>query len=354
VKLHSTLAALAATVVTVAVAACGTSPGGTAAPVPPPVGPADLAKVTLKIGDQKGNQKAVLAAAGLLDNTPYKIEWSTFTSGPPLLEAASAGAIDVGGVGNTPPIFAAASSGKIAAVSVLASGVTGDGILVPRDSPIQSLADLRGRTIGVTKGSSAHGVLLKALHNAGLSPGDVKISYLQPSDAYAAFRQHALDAWSIWDPYSSQARLEAGARVLVDGTGRPGGTDDAAEPPADGSGLTNGDNFEVAGKAALADAGKNTAIRDYVVRIAKAWQWARTHEQEWGAAWAAETGLSPAVAAAAVRHISRRPVALDDAVVGSQQQLADTFSDARVLPGRVRFADYVDRRYNDDVLAATR
>src|SRR3954452_21142706 len=73
-------------------------------------------QVVLKVGDQKGGSQALLQAAGLLDGAPYKIEWSTFTSGPPLLEAANAGAIDIGGVGNTPPIFSAAANAKITIV----------------------------------------------------------------------------------------------------------------------------------------------------------------------------------------------------------------------------------------------
>ncbi|WP_338019495.1 hypothetical protein [Saccharothrix deserti] len=90
-------------VVVLALSGCGTaeSSGG---------------EVVLRVGDQKGGAKSLLTAAGSLDGFPYEIEWSTFTSGPPLLEAASAGAIDVGGVGNTPPIFAAAANAKIAAV----------------------------------------------------------------------------------------------------------------------------------------------------------------------------------------------------------------------------------------------
>ena len=116
--------------------------------VPGPVSPADLAKVTLKVGDQKGGVKSLLTAAGQLDGTPYKIEWSTFTSGPPLLEAASAGAIDIGRVGNTPPIFAAAAKAKIAVVSVARSNVEREAILVPPDSPLTDVASLRARRSG--------------------------------------------------------------------------------------------------------------------------------------------------------------------------------------------------------------
>src|SRR5437879_2597813 len=150
----------AALLAAVGLTGCAGQPPPTSA-VPPPVSAADLAKVTLKVGDQKGGSQALLKAAGLLENLPYRIEWSTFTSGPPLLEAASAGAIDIGRVGNTPPIFSAAANAKIAVVAASQRNVAGDALLVPGDSPVQNPADLRGKTIGVAKGSSAHGVLLK-------------------------------------------------------------------------------------------------------------------------------------------------------------------------------------------------
>jgi sulfonate transport system substrate-binding protein len=317
------------------VAGCGSgSSGAGAATVPAPVSAADLAKVTLKVGDQKGGSKSLLTAANLLGDVPYKIEWSTFTSGPPLLEAASAGAIDIGGVGNTPPIFAAAANAKVAAVSMAKGNVESDALLVPSDSPLHNVSELRGKTIGVAKGSSAHGQILLTLKKAGLSTQDVKLSFLQPSEAYAAFNQHQIDAWATWDPYTSQAGLESKARVLVDGTG-----------------VANGYTFEVAGTNALADAGTNAAIRDFVVRIAKAQQWANTHRSAWADAWAKETGLKLDVANKAVNTGPDLPVPLDDQVVTSEQNLADAFTDDKSLPGKVNFAKFVDRLFATDLNA---
>ncbi|KAA9156695.1 ABC transporter substrate-binding protein [Amycolatopsis acidicola] len=333
-RLRKAFTALA--VLSLGLTACGGGAGGgTGASVPGPVSAADLAKVTLKVGDQKGGSHALLKAAGLLDDTPYKIEWSTFTSGPPLLEAASAGAIDIGGVGNTPPIFSAAANAKISLVSAAHGGVAGDALLVPHDSPLRSVADLKGKTIGVAKGSSAHGQVLLNLRKIGLSTKDVKLSYLQPADAYSAFTQHQIDAWAVWDPYTAQAELEAGAK-----------------PIATGEGTANGYTFEVAGNSALSDAGKNAAIKDYVVRIAKAERWADTHHDQWAQAWAADTGLSPQVTQAAVANGPDLPVSLDDQVIASEQELADAFSDEKVLPGKVDFAKFVDNRYAADLTAA--
>ncbi|WP_367134205.1 ABC transporter substrate-binding protein [Saccharothrix sp. HUAS TT1] len=289
-------------------------------------------EVVLRVGDQKGGSKALLTAAGLLDGFPHRIEWSTFTSGPPLLEAASAGAIDIGGVGNTPPIFAAAAKAKIAAVYSAKGSVEGDALLVPADSPLKSVPELRGRSIAVAKGSSAHGQVLLTLASAGLTTKDVTLNFLQPSDAYSAFTQKRVDAWAVWDPYTAQAQLEAGARVLTDGRGK-----------------SNGYTFQVAGRAALGDPGKESAIREFVKRIGQAQRWADANRAEWARVWASETGLKPEVALAAVERGGDLPVELDDAVVASEQELADAFTADGTLPGRVEFKDFVDARFQGEL-----
>jgi sulfonate transport system substrate-binding protein len=327
-RLRSTVPVLALLVL----AACGTPDERATTSVPTPVSADELAKVILKVGDQKGGSRALLTAAGLLDDLPYRIEWATFTSGPPELEAISAGAVHIGRVGNTPPIFAAAAHAKISIVAAAQGNVTSDAILVPADSPIRTVKDLKGRTIGVSKGSSAHGQVLYNLRRHGLSTKDVTLSFLQPADAYGAFDQHRIDAWAVWDPYTSQAILESGARKLVDGTG-----------------TANGYTFQVAGTSALSDAGVNSAIRDYVRRHAKAERWAGTHREEWAQAWAKETGLTIEVARAAVEAGPDLPVPLDDEVVRSEQDLSDTFTDEGVLPGAVDFGEFVDRRYAKDL-----
>lgn len=289
-------------------------------------------EVVLKVGDQKGGAKALLTAAGLLKDFPYKIEWSTFTSGPPLLEAASAGAIDLGGVGNTPPIFAAAANARIAAVGASKGEVEADAILVPENSPLQKVADLKGKNIAVAKGSSAHGQVLLTLRANGLTTKDVTLNFLQPSDAYSAFTQGKVDAWAVWDPYTAQAQQEAKARVLTTGEGR-----------------SNGYGFQVAGRKALDDKGKNPALKEYLIRYYKAQKWADTHREEWAKAWAAETGLKYEVALAAVNRNGDLPVKIDDTLIKSEQELADAFTEDRTLPGKVDFGKFVDTRFQGDL-----
>lgn len=344
---RSLFAALLAAVA-VLLAGCGSagSGGGPApVPVPAPVDPAALAGVTLHVGDQKGtSQQALLNAAGQLTGLPYKIEWSTFTSGPPMLEAVNAGAVDIGQVGNTPPIFSAAAGGQIAIVGALRS-TRGDALLVGKDSPIHTLADLRGKTIAVAKGSSANGTLLGTLAAAGLKPADVTITYLQPGDAYAAFAQGSVAAWQVWDPYATQAVVELGARELVSGLDALHGTG-----PANGTPLSNGLALIVANRAALADPGRNAAIADYVARIGRANDWAKANPAAWAALYAQVTGLPPAIASAAAPKLALTAIPIDDGVVASEQKLADTFAQAGLLPGAVTMSDYVDRRFNDAVV----
>lgn len=326
-----------------ALSACGTagSPVATSATVPKSVGAGQLRDVTLRIGDQKGSSEQVLLrAAGLLNDVPYHVQWSTFTSGPPMLEAVNDNAIDVGLVGNTPPIFSAGAGGRIDIVGALRSPV-GDSLLVPKNSPIHSPAQLRGRTIAVAKGSSANGTLLNTLDRAGLKPADVTISYLQPADAYAAFSQGSVAAWVVWQPYVAEAIQDLGARELVSGA-------DAISAE-----LSNGYTFQVANRGSLADADKNTAIQDYVIRIAKAELWARSHTAEWTRLYARETGMPQQVARDAVPNLVVTPILLDPPVVSGEQRLADAFTAAGQLPGRVDVRKFVDPRYNNVVAPLT-
>ena len=148
-----------------ALAACGS--GGNAAAVRDD-GSVDLSKVTLVVGDQKGGSQALLSAAGDLDDLPYKVDWKPFTSGPPMLDAISSGAVDVGGVGNTPPLFAIDQGKKLKVVSAYSQGATGDAIVVPKGSSITDVAELKGKKVAVAKGSSANYSLLAQLDEAGL------------------------------------------------------------------------------------------------------------------------------------------------------------------------------------------
>jgi sulfonate transport system substrate-binding protein len=292
----------------------------------------ELAGLTLQVGDQKGGTESLLRAAGALENLPYQISFSTFTSGPPQVEAATAGKIDFAITGNTPPIFGAASNAKVKVVAVYNGGGTGDKILVHADSPITSVGDLRGKTIAVGKGSSAHGNVLGQLAKAGLQPSDVKLIFLQPADALSAFTQRQADAWAIWDPYTAQAEQQIPVRSI-----------------AEAKGVTNGYWFGIASNQALADPRRNTALADVLVRFEKAAKWAQAHPQEWAEKYAAAVGLDPQVSTVSQGRSLRLPTELDDNVVASEQRLADLFASSGQIQSSPKVSDWVDRRFNDTV-----
>jgi len=293
-------------------------------------GKVDLSQVTLIVGDQKGGSKALLQAAGKLDDVDYEIEWKEFTSGPPLLEALNAGAIHVGGVGNTPPLFAAAGKSEIKVVQGATYGGAGDAIVVPPDSPIKDVADLKGKTVGVAEGSSANYNLLAQLEDAGLKYSDVTIKNLQPGDALAAFSAGHLDAWAIWEPFTSQAEQDAGAKVI-----------------ADGSKLANGYVFQVASEAGLDDPATKEALQDYLSRIAQAQVWSQTHQDDWAKVWAEETGLSDEITLAAVKKRKVQVIPIDQTVIDSEQAMADAFADNELLPGRFDVSPYFIDDFNE-------
>ncbi|MBB6629437.1 ABC transporter substrate-binding protein [Nocardioides sp. KIGAM211] len=310
-------------------AACGGSSTGNESAIKDD-GSVDLSKVTLIVGDQKGTSaKALLEAAGL-DDTDYTIEWKEFTSGPPMLEGLNANAIHVGMVGNTPPIFAAAAKGEFKMVQAITYTGKGDAILVPADSPLKSVADLKGKKVGVAEGSSANYNLLAQLDKAGLKYSDVSVENLQPADGLAAFTSGHLDAWAVWDPFTSQAVESGDARVL-----------------ADGADVVNGYNFQVASDAALDDKATKAALQDYLGRITQAQLWASTHQDEWSKVWAEQTGLTPDVTLAAAKQRPVTVVPISQEVIDSEQEMADAFSENKLLPGEVNVSDYFDDEFND-------
>jgi sulfonate transport system substrate-binding protein len=314
-------------VLTVAVPGCvsrslGPRPIGVPAAVPS----SQLSDVTLHIGDQKGGTEALLRAANALDNLPYRVAFSTFTSGPPQIEALNAGRIDFAVTGNTPPVFGAAANAKTRVISAWDGAGSGEQILVRTNSSIATVHALQGKTILVAKGSAAHANVLENLTDAGLKPKDVKLVFLQPADALSAFANGQGDAWAIWDPYTAQANLTLKVRSIG-----------SAE---------NGYQFGSASVKALTDPERNSALADLLVRYQRAAQWARDNPAQWARKYAGAVGLDLKIAELAQSRLWRLPVRLDDKVVTAEQRLADLFATADQIPEAPDFVKWVDRRFN--------
>jgi sulfonate transport system substrate-binding protein len=180
---------------------------------------AQSAPTTFRIGWQKGGILALAKASAAIETKLAErgiaVEWSEFTSGPPLLEALGANALDFGSTGDVPPLFAQAAGGDLVYVAASKGSKNGSAILVKQSSPIQSLADLKGKKVAFKRGSSSHNFIVKALRTAGLTLDDIEAFDLGPSDAAPAFSTDQVDAWVIWDPYFAIAEQDPTTRVLV-------------------------------------------------------------------------------------------------------------------------------------------
>jgi len=177
---------------------------------------------SLRIGYQKGSIALVLAKEqGLLEKhfPGTQVQWIEFPAGPQMLEALNIGALDVGSTGDIPPLFAQAAGADLLYIGAEPPKPQAETLLVSKNSPVHQVADLKGRKVAFQKGSSSHNLILRALKKAGLSYKDIQPVYLSPADARAAFEQGSVDAWAIWEPFSSLALSGGQARLLADGTG---------------------------------------------------------------------------------------------------------------------------------------
>ncbi|MEX2743427.1 aliphatic sulfonate ABC transporter substrate-binding protein [Rhizobium mongolense] len=194
-----------------------------AAAVLPAIKPTRAAATEFRIGWQKNGVLALAKRRGALESRladrGISVSWSEFTSGPPLLEALGAGALDFGATGDVPPLFAQAAGGHLYYVGTYRGSPAGSAILVRKDSPIKTLEDLKGKKVAFKRGSSAHNVTVKVLRKAGLTIDDVQPLDLAPPDAAPAFKNGSIDAWSIWDPYLAIAEADPETRILTTAEG---------------------------------------------------------------------------------------------------------------------------------------
>ncbi len=298
----------------VAMAAAACAPTGPK-PTPRPV----------RIGYQRYGLLLVAKARGRLDKSLQdagrgKPEWVEFPSGPPLLEAMSAGAIDLGTTGDTPPIFAQAAGVPLRYVAAQRLVGGGEAILVHGGSGLARVADLRGRAVGFTKGSSAHMFIVQALRQTGLSLADIRPVYLAPADAVGAFSRRAIDAWVTWDPYFALAERDQGAVVLATR---------ASTPPSDG--------FYLASKSFVEqNAGTLSELLDGLAEDAR---WGNSHPEDAARIIAVANGLPQDIVLRALRRepLGIQPMDLQD--IRQQQAGADIFAELKLIPGPVRVAD---------------
>jgi sulfonate transport system substrate-binding protein len=281
----------------------------------------------IRIGYQKNGVLVIARQQATLENhfKPHGIDvkWVEFSSGPPMMEAMNVGSIDYGAVGDSPPVFAQAAGAAI----VYAAGqpiTNGQGILVPKNSAIKSIGDLKGKRIGFTKGSSAHNVVVQALEKAGLAYADITPVYLTPPDAGPAFANGSIDAWAIWDPYFAIGETKQNGRILVNA-----------------SDITKTNSFFIANR----DFAKNHGpvlqqIIDVTTSTAK---WAESHLDEVAKSLSAVTGVPLDIQTIAANRASLAVGPVTEDIIVTQQGVADRFFKLGLIPKQITVRDIVWR-----------
>ncbi|WP_138922443.1 sulfonate ABC transporter substrate-binding protein [Hylemonella gracilis] len=283
----------------------------------------------VRIGWQKGSAILVLGRRQQVVETRLKalgvesVKWVEFQFGPPMLEALGAGAIDLGSVGDTPPIFAQAGGANLVYAAAMPSAQ--HAVLVPQNSPIKTLADLKGKKVAFGKGSSAQNVAIKALALAGLTVKDIEPVYLSPADATAAFNGGNIDAWVVWDPYFAIAERRYNARAVAD-------TSD--KRLASASYYIAGRDFAAAHPVVL------SAVIDELRKLTIQ---AGKNREELAALAAESTGIDAEIWKTAFARAEFDVVPIGAAHIAQQQQLADTFHALGIIPRKIQVSEIVWR-----------
>jgi sulfonate transport system substrate-binding protein len=279
----------------------------------------------LRIGNQKGYLN-LLKARGTLEKrlAPLNVSvtWTEFDAGPVQLEALNVGSIDFGDVGEAPPIFAQAAGAPLAYVAATVPRPQSEAVLVPHASTVRSVTDLKGKTIALNRGSNVHYFLVKLLRANGLQYTDVKVAFLSPADARAAFERNSVDAWVIWDPFFAAAEKSLGARVLADGTA-----------------VVSNRAFYF---SSLKYATENRdVIKILTEEVSQIDQWGGQHQPELAAQLSQVLGLPNDVISKAVARTQFGTGPVTTSILGEQQQIADTFFDLKLIPKRVNVLEAV-------------
>jgi len=282
----------------------------------------------LRIGYQKSASLFVLQKAqGTLEkrlvplNT--RVKWVEFPAGPQLLEGLNVGSVDVGYVGEAPPIFAQAAGAQFLYIGHDPAAPQAEAIVVPKDSPIKNVAELKGKKVALNKGSNVHYLLVRALEKAGLKYTDIQPIFLPPADARAAFEKGAVDAWAIWDPFLAAVEKQTGARIVADGR----------------DGVANNYQYYLAERGFVDK--QPQVIQALFDDAVEQGRWLKANLPAAAAIIAPLQGLDVAVVELALQRYQFNVAPLSAGVAADQQKIADVFHELKLIPKPVRIADAI-------------
>ncbi|WP_224785724.1 ABC transporter substrate-binding protein [Pandoraea fibrosis] len=283
--------------------------------------------VTLRVGDQNYyNVRASMEASGALEGATYQVEWKHFQSAAPVAEGLNVGALDLGFLGDSGFLFLAAKGAPVKLIAVSRQNPDTIALLVPKDSPVKSIQDLKGKKVAYWPGAWSQQLTLRALEKAGLPTDYVQFVKLMPIDAAVALPNGAIDAFPVWEPYISQQVVRNGARPII--TARnlmPGLSSVAAYAPSVSA--------------------KHAAIADFLVRLQKARAWVETHQDIYADQWARKAGIDRDVARHWIGQAGMTIDALDKQAVADYQGTSDFLTQTGALPNRFDVNSIVDTSF---------
>lgn len=299
-------------------------------PATPEANPSPTSQVSGKvvhIGYQKAATilfalKAKKDLENALAGSGTSVVWNEFPAGPPLLEAINSGSVDFGYTGEAPPVFAQAAGTPLLYVAYDPLSTKAEAIIVHKDSPIKSVADLKGKKVAFAKGSNTNYLVVKALEKAGLKYTDITPVFLTPADGRAAFEGKNVDAWAVWDPYLAVAEKALGARILTDATG-----------------IAPNRGYYLAAKSFVEN--NPDALKIVLEEVKKTSEWAKGNPTEVAQLLAPVLGIDAAILELSEKRRDYGVLPLTDDVITKQQEVADTFYKIQLIPKQVNVKDIV-------------
>lgn len=260
------------------------------------------------------------------------VEWAEFQSGPPMTEAMASNRLDFAGLGNMPIIAAQAADISFKVISQSLEGKNNVAIIVPADSPAQSISDLKGKKVAVTKGSNAFNFLYRGLNAEGISASDVEVIQLQPDETQPAFESGSVDAWATWDPYITLNTLTGKAKILTDG---------------EKLGILS-PSFNIVRKE-FAD--KNPDLVTLYLKVLNdALAWEKEHEDEAIQRYADERGIPVDVIKGTFDRARQINIPVSDAIIEEQQKTADFQYEQKTIRKKIEVKSVFDNQYIEKAL----
>ncbi len=280
---------------------------------------------TLNIGYQKYGLLPIIKARGDLDKALKEkgvtVKWVEFPAGPQLHEGLNVGSVAFGEAGEAPPIFAQAANANLVYVANQPPAPLAEAIIVPKDSAIKSIQDLKGKKVVLNKGSNVHYLLLKVLEANHLTLKDIEVIYLPPADARAAFEKGIVGAWVIWDPFLAAAEKQLGAKVIATGQG------------PNGQKLVSNHQFYLSDRKFAEQ--HPDILKAVVNELNTTTQWVSQHPSDAAKLLEKPTGLPLDILNTSISRMGFGVTPISNEVAKEQQFVADAFYQQKLIPNKI-------------------